>query len=57
MPAEKTLVHMLFDNALLKRIDDFRFTHRFQSRTAAVRWLVQWALSKNPIPDPDEDRD
>lgn len=56
MPDGKTLVHMLFDNALIKRIDDFRFAHRFQSRTATVRWLIQWALSKNPTPPPEDDR-
>jgi len=28
----------------LKRLDDFRFKHRFVSRTKAVRWLLDWAL-------------
>jgi hypothetical protein len=40
-------VHMLLDHELLSRIDDFRFAQRFESRTAAIKWLLNWALSKN----------
>jgi hypothetical protein len=47
---------MLFDEDLLKRIDDFRFAHRFHSRTAAVRWLVLWALNQAPKPAEQDER-
>ena len=47
-------VHMLFDQELLSRIDDFRFAQRFESRTAAIKWLLNWALSKKPIRKLDE---
>jgi hypothetical protein len=47
-------VHMLFDNELLSRIDDFRFAQRFESRTAAIKWLLNWALSKKPVRKLDE---
>ena len=39
--AEKQLVHMQFDLPLLKRLDDFRFKHRFESRSDAARWLLK----------------
>lgn len=52
----RVLIHMLIDEDLLKRIDDFRFQHRFQSRTAAVRWLVLWALQQAPTPAETDDR-
>ena len=35
---------------LLAKLDDFRFKHRLPSRAAAIRWLLEWALSKNPRP-------
>ena len=33
---------------LLKRINDFRFENRFDSRSEAIRWLLDFALKKNP---------
>ncbi len=33
---------------LLKRIDDFRFDNRFESRSEAIRWLLDFALKKKP---------
>ena len=54
MADEKQPVHMLFDKALLKRLDDFRFRHRFVSRTEAVRWLVQAALDAKLAPPKGE---
>lgn len=44
------LVHVLLKKELVKRIDEFRYTHRFESRTAAIRWLLEFALSQNPKP-------
>jgi metal-responsive CopG/Arc/MetJ family transcriptional regulator len=47
---DKQMVNMLYDADLLKRIDDFRFQHRFESRTEAIRWLIQAALDKKLAP-------
>ena len=48
---EKQMVHMRLEGPLLKRLDDFRFKHRFASRTDALRWLVEWALAQKPVVD------
>jgi hypothetical protein len=50
MAHEKQPVHMLFEKPLLKRLDDFRFKHRFESRTDAIKWLLDWALNQRPVP-------
>ena len=42
---------MRMDEPLLKRLDAFRFKHRFMSRTEAVRWLLDWALKQKPVPE------
>jgi metal-responsive CopG/Arc/MetJ family transcriptional regulator len=41
---------MRLDRALLKRLDDFRFKHRFESRSEAARWLMKLALDQKPVP-------
>jgi metal-responsive CopG/Arc/MetJ family transcriptional regulator len=54
MPRERKetqLVHMKIDLNLLKRLDDFRFKHRFESRSEAARWLLIWALDQKPRPE------
>jgi metal-responsive CopG/Arc/MetJ family transcriptional regulator len=43
------LLHMRYDDQLLRRVDDFRFKHRFESRSEAVRWLLDWALKQKPV--------
>jgi hypothetical protein len=48
--ADLQMVHMRLEAALLKRLEDFRFKHRFGSRTAAARWLLGWALDQKPAP-------
>jgi hypothetical protein len=45
---QQKYVNVLFPTAQLKKIDDFRFKQRFQSRTEAIRWLLEWALKQNP---------
>ena len=45
------LVHMRLESELLKRLDDFRFKHRFQTRTETARWLIDWALKQKPTPE------
>jgi hypothetical protein len=48
MPDEKQMIHMRLDQVLLKRLDDFRFKNRFESRTEAARWLLDWSLNQKP---------
>lgn len=45
---EKQMIHMRLDSALLRRLDDFRFKNRFESRSEAARWLMAWALDQKP---------
>jgi hypothetical protein len=47
---EKQMVHMRLDVPLLKRLDDFRFRYRFESRSEAARWLMKLALDQKPAP-------
>jgi hypothetical protein len=53
-PADKTFLHFLIDPELLKRVDDFRFKNRFDSRAAAIKWLLEWALDQKPKPQPEQ---
>jgi len=46
----KLYVNVLFDQKLLSRVDDFRFKHRFTSRTEALRWLIKAALDSKVTP-------
>jgi len=55
MAEEKQPVHMLFEKSLLKRLDDFKFKHRFDSRTDVIRWLLEWALKQNPKPPAEKE--
>jgi hypothetical protein len=48
------MVHMRIEPNLLNRLDDFRFKHRFESRTEAARWLLNWALDQKPKPEESE---
>jgi len=48
MPSEKPMISFVIDEELLKKIDDFRFIYRFNSRSAAIKWLIEWALKQNP---------
>jgi metal-responsive CopG/Arc/MetJ family transcriptional regulator len=43
MVLDKT-VAIRFEESLTKELEDFRFEHRFLSRSETVRWLLQWAL-------------
>jgi hypothetical protein len=52
MPEDKKeqMIHLRLDDGLLKRLEDFRFKQRFESRTAALRWLLDWGLKQKPAP-------
>ena len=51
MTSDKPFLSFLIDEGLLEAIDDFRFKWRFESRAAAIKWLLAWALQQNPKPD------
>lgn len=51
MSSDKPFLHFVIDPDLLKRLDDFRFKHRFESRAAAIKWLLEWAMRQKPAPD------
>jgi metal-responsive CopG/Arc/MetJ family transcriptional regulator len=50
----KRYVNVLFDERILKDIDDFRFKHRFPSRTEAIRWLIARSLKRKPMLAPKD---
>jgi metal-responsive CopG/Arc/MetJ family transcriptional regulator len=47
---------MRLDVPLLKRLDDFRFKYRFESRSEAARWLMKHALDQKPTPKSREEK-
>ncbi len=48
--SKKPYLTLVIEEELLKRIEDFRFKNRFQSRAAAMKWLMTWALDQKPKP-------
>jgi hypothetical protein len=44
------LVHLRLKKELRERIDEFRWEYRFEDRTKAINWLLEFALSQNPKP-------
>ena len=52
MPADKMMVTTLMERDLLARLDDFRYTRRFKSRAAAMKYLLDFALAYGPEPSP-----
>ncbi len=46
MPTEKPKILITFDHDLLRRIDDYRFENRCNSRSEAIRRLIEEALNK-----------
>jgi hypothetical protein len=47
----KTQVLLRLEKDLFKKVEDFRFNNRFESRTQALRWLLEFALKQNPKPN------
>jgi len=47
MPTEKPKIILVMENDLLSRIDDFRFENRINSRSEAVRKLIEEGLKKS----------
>jgi len=46
MPTEKPKIIFVADEDLFKRIDDFRFENRMNTRSEAIRRLLDEALKK-----------
>ena len=49
MPTEKPKILITFDSDLLTRIDDFRFGNRINSRSEAIRRLIEDGLKASDI--------
>ena len=48
MLQNKTLINFIMDSKLLNRVEDFRFKNRFPTRAAAIKYLLDWALTQKP---------
>ena len=46
MAEDRTVIQLGLSNTLLTKIDDYRFTNRLPSRTAAIRELIEKGLMK-----------
>jgi metal-responsive CopG/Arc/MetJ family transcriptional regulator len=49
MPTEKPKILITFDDDLLTRIDDFRFGNRINSRSEAIRRLIDEGLKASDL--------
>jgi len=49
MPTEKPIINFVVDDELLKRIDDFRFENRINSRSEAIRRLIEEGLKASDL--------
>jgi hypothetical protein len=47
---ENAFLSLVIDLDLLRRIDDWSYKQRFPTREAAIKWLLEWALSQKPAP-------
>jgi len=54
MGTEKPFLHFNVEPELLKKLDDFRFKQRFDSRAAAIKWLLDAALKAKLAPKDGE---
>lgn len=48
------VVNLPLERDLLAQVDDFRFTHRFPSRIAAMKWLIASRLEEKPTPKKED---
>ena len=46
MATEKPVINIIIDEELLRQIEEYRYKNRFPSRTAAIRELLELALSQ-----------
>lgn len=55
MPSSKPQLRFVIDKKLLAQVDRYWHKHGFKSRSAAIIWLIRFALRYDPAPpDPDE---
>jgi hypothetical protein len=50
MGSEKPFLHFIVEPELLKKLDDFHHKHKFQSRAAAIKWMLEAALKARLAP-------
>ena len=50
MPSDKPKVLLLLNEDLLNRIEDYRFENRINTRSEAIRRLLEEALKKHQKP-------
>ena len=50
MPTDKPKIIFIADDELLERLDDFRFENRINSRSEAIRRLIDEGLKKYEKP-------
>ncbi len=48
VPRTSPLLNFVVEPNLLRTLDDFRYSQRFPTRAAAIKWLLQWALKQRP---------
>lgn len=55
MPTGKPFTTVVFDDATFKRIEDFRFNNRFQSRSQAILFIIKAGMEalKDEYPELD----
>ena len=46
MPTQKDIINFAVDKDLMKRLDDFRFENRINTRSEAIRRLLDDALKR-----------
>lgn len=54
MGTEKPVINFVIEEDFLKRVDDFRYRHRFPTRAAAIKWLLDAALKAKLAPEKGE---
>ena len=53
MSRETQLLHIRLDGDIIASLDDYRFSHRLETRTDAIKFLLRYGLGQNPVP-PEE---
>jgi metal-responsive CopG/Arc/MetJ family transcriptional regulator len=44
---KRRIFSMELPAAMFEEVEAFRFRNRFSSRTAAIRWMIDYALKRN----------
>ena len=53
-PKGKRVINTHLSEDLVVALEDYRYVRRFPSRTAAMEFLLRWALERNPEPSAEE---